>query len=58
MLGRSEEGREEQDFHDQVEKALETETLVLMSLWVLSPPPPGPRARHHFTAPLGPCWAS
>lgn len=36
VLGRVEEGgREEQDFHDRVEKALETETLVLTSLWVL-----------------------
>lgn len=36
MLGRAEEwGREEQDFHDRVEKAPETETLVLTSLWVL-----------------------
>lgn len=36
MLGRVEEGgQEEQDFHDRVEKALETEMLVLTSLWVL-----------------------
>lgn len=36
VLGRDKEGgREEQDFHDRVEKALETETLVLTSLWVL-----------------------
>lgn len=36
VLGRAEEGgREEQDFHDRVEKAPETETLVLTSLWVL-----------------------
>lgn len=33
--GTRKEGRGEQDFHDQVEKALETETLVLTNLWVL-----------------------
>lgn len=52
MLGRGEEGQqEEQDFHDQVQKALETEMLVLMSLWVLLfllGPEPGT-----FHSPLG-----